>query len=111
MYLKEEDRMKKVILGLVLTFVIIGCGKDYETYTFDQKRKMYMEAYVEYQDSGQTKDEKVNKFYALRDKLEVEAEKGDRTAEKEYREWVIVIQNTFYFPTPTEKANLNSLNW
>lgn len=76
--------MKKIVFSLILCLFIVGCGRDYETYTKAEKRKMYDIA-LEEQDKGN--DEKINKIYELMDKLKIAYENGDSIAKKEYIEW------------------------
>ncbi len=76
--------MKKILLGILLCFFIIGCGKDYETYTQEEKNKMYDIA-LEQQQKGNNKE--MEKIKELINKLEIAYRKGDKTAEVEFFEW------------------------
>ncbi len=76
--------MKKIIFSLILCLFIVGCGKDYETYTEVEKRKMYNLALDEQEKGNNEKIEEINK---LIEKLEIAYKKGDETAKIEFYEW------------------------
>lgn len=97
--------MKKYLVLLICLF-IVGCGKDYKTYTEKEKRKMYDIAYDEERAGNKEKMLEIDK---LREKLKIEAEKGDSIAEKEYEEWKY-IEGSTYRKTYSGKAKADLLN-
>lgn len=96
--------MKKIIMIGLLVLLFVSCGKDYETYTYMQKQKMYKEAI--------DNPEKMKEIEKLMELLKTEAENGDATAEKEYIDWHSIQVMTYHKrPLPTEGAGLMNLNW
>ena len=101
--------MKKLSLLFIMGLLIVSCGKDYEVYTKEQKKQMYIEALAEAEKGNSEKNEKIRE---LRKKLSTAAENGDKEAYSEYREWFSVINEVaFEKDTPTEKADLLNRKW
>ena len=74
---------------------LIGCGKDYKTYSLEEKKEMIKEAVIE---NRQGNREKMEKLDELVKKLEEAARNGDTEAEAELKEWhetALLIEGTF----------------
>ena len=76
--------MKKYFMLLIFCLFLIGCGKDYKTYSLEEKKEMIKEAVIE---NRQGNREKMEKLDELVKKLEEAARNGDGEAEAELKEW------------------------
>ena len=76
--------MKKYFMILMFCLFLIGCGKDYKTYSLEEKKEMIKEAVIE---NRQGNREKMEKLDELVKKLEEAARNGDGEAEAELKEW------------------------
>ncbi|WP_320950923.1 MULTISPECIES: hypothetical protein [Fusobacterium] len=76
--------MKKYFMLLMFCLFLIGCGKDYKTYSLEEKKEMIKEAVIE---NRQGNREKMEKLDELVKKLEEAARNGDGEAEAELKEW------------------------
>ena len=76
--------MKKYFMLLMFCLFLIGCGKDYKTYSLEEKKEMIKEAVIE---NRQGNREKMDKLDELVKKLEEAARNGDGEAEAELKEW------------------------
>lgn len=76
--------MKKYFMLLMFCIFLIGCGKDYKTYSLEEKKEMIKEAVIE---NRQGNREKMKKLDELVKKLEEAARNGDGEAEAELKEW------------------------
>ena len=76
--------MKKYFMLLMFCLFLIGCGKDYKTYSLEEKKEMIKEAVLE---NRQGNREKMEKLDELVKKLEEAARNGDGEAEAELKEW------------------------
>jgi len=63
---------------------LISCGKDYKTYSLEEKKEMIKEAVIENEQGNKRKMEKLDELVK---KLEVAARNGDKEAEAELKEW------------------------
>lgn len=100
--------MKKYLV-LLMCLLIVGCGKDYKTYTEREKEKLYEIAYNEKMNGN---PEKMNYIDDLKKKLEKAASEGDQTALKELEEWRLT--GLFYFvpmSDPNYKVNFENRLW
>ena len=68
--------MKKYFMLLMFCIFLVGCGKDYKTYSLEEKKEMIKEAVIE---NRQGNRGKMNKLDELIKKLE--------EAEAELKEW------------------------
>ncbi|WP_338978116.1 hypothetical protein [Fusobacterium nucleatum] len=87
--------MKKYFMLLMFCLFLIGCGKDYKTYSLEEKKEMIKEAVIE---NRQGNREKMEKLDELVKKLEEAARNGDGEAEAELKEWhetALLIEGTF----------------
>ena len=87
--------MKKYFMLLMFCLFLIGCGKDYKTYSLEEKKEMIKEAVIE---NRQGNREKMEKLDELVKKLEEAARNGDTEAEAELKEWhetALLIEGTF----------------
>lgn len=87
--------MKKYFMLLMFCLFLIGCGKDYKTYSLEEKKEMIKEAVIE---NRQGNREKMDKLDELVKKLEEAARNGDTEAEAELKEWhetALLIEGTF----------------
>lgn len=97
--------MKKMLLTIIVSLMIISCGKkepSYPIYTRDEKKLIYKEA------KDNENQEKLKEIQDLMDKLEIEGKKGDKTAYEEFYEWDEVVK--FYIAPPKEYKKLDLLN-
>ena len=69
--------MKKYFILFMCCLFLMSCGKDYKTYSLEEKKEMIKEAVIENRNGNK---EKVKK-------LEEAAKNGDKEAEKELKEW------------------------
>ena len=76
--------MKKYFMLLMFCIFLIGCGKDYKTYSLEEKKEMIKEAVIENRNGNK---EKVKKLDEIVKKLEEAARNGDGEAEAELKEW------------------------
>lgn len=76
--------MKKYFMLLMFCIFLIGCGKDYKTYSLEEKKEMIKEAVIE---NRQGNREKMDKLDELVKKLEEAARNGDKEAVAELKEW------------------------
>ena len=76
--------MKKLSLLFIVGLLVVACGKKYEVYTKEQKEEMYRIAVEEKEKGNDKKMEEIEKLMTI---LEIEAKKGDKTAEIEMGEW------------------------
>ena len=76
--------MKKYFMLLMFCIFLIGCGKDYKTYSLEEKKEMIKEAVIE---NRQGNREKMEKLDELVKKLEEAARNGDKEAVAELKEW------------------------
>ena len=76
--------MKKYFMLLMFCLFLIGCGKDYKTYSLEEKKEMIKEAVIE---NRQGNREKMDKLDKLIKKLEEAARNGDKEAVAELKEW------------------------
>lgn len=101
--------MKKLSLLFIIGLLIVSCGKDYEVYTKEKKKEMYIEALTE---SKKGNNEKKEKIHELMQKTSIAAKNGDNEAYTEYREWTSVIHEVASEKNiPTEKADLLKRKW
>ncbi len=96
--------MKKLLLILSLTIVVIGCKKepDYPIYTKEEKVAIYKEA------RDNNNEEKLKEINELMKKLEILGKKGDNTALYEQAEWHEV--KVFYIGPKKKDPGANVLN-
>ena len=76
--------MKKYFMLLMFCLFLVGCGKDYKTYSLEEKKEMIKEAVIENEQGNKRKMEKLDELVK---KLEVAARNGDKEAEAELKEW------------------------
>ncbi|HCE32578.1 hypothetical protein [Fusobacterium sp.] len=76
--------MKKYFMLLIFCLFLAGCGKDYKTYSLEEKKEMIKEAVIE---NRQGNREKMDKLDKLVKKLEEAARNGDKEAVAELKEW------------------------
>ena len=76
--------MKKYFMLLIFCLFLAGCGKDYKTYSLEEKKEMIKEAVIENRNGNK---EKVKKLDEIVKKLEEAARNGDKEAEEELKEW------------------------
>ena len=76
--------MKKYFMLFICCLFVISCGKDYKTYSLEEKKEMIKEAVIE---NRQGNREKMDKLDELVKKLEEAARNGDGEAEAELKEW------------------------
>ena len=76
--------MKKYFMLLMFCIFLVGCGKDYKTYSLEEKKEMIKEAVIE---NRQGNREKMDKLDELVKKLEEAARNGDKEAVAELKEW------------------------
>jgi len=69
---------------LMFCIFLVGCGKDYKTYSLEEKKEMIKEAVIE---NRQGNREKMDKLDKLVKKLEEAARNGDKEAVAELKEW------------------------
>jgi len=69
---------------LMFCIFLVGCGKDYKTYSLEEKKEMIKEAVIE---NRQGNREKMDKLDELIKKLEEAARNGDKEAVAELKEW------------------------
>ena len=82
--------MKKYFILFICFLFLIGCGKDYKTYSLKEKKEMIKEAVIENRNGNR---EKIEKLDELTKKLEEDTE-----AEAELKEWhetALLIEGTF----------------
>ncbi|EHO78138.1 MULTISPECIES: hypothetical protein [Fusobacterium] len=87
--------MKKYFILFICFLFLIGCGKDYKTYSLKEKKEMIKEAVIENRNGNR---EKIEKLDELTKKLEEAARNGDTEAEAELKEWhetALLIEGTF----------------
>lgn len=76
--------MKKYFMLFMCCLFLISCGKDYKTYSLEEKKEMIKEAVIENEQGNKRKMEKLDELVK---KLEVAARNGDKEAEAELKEW------------------------
>ncbi|MEJ6469931.1 hypothetical protein KST01_03745 [Fusobacterium animalis] len=76
--------MKKYFILFMCCLFLMSCGKDYKTYSLEEKKEMIKEAVIENRNGNK---EKVKKLDEIVKKLEEAAKNGDKEAEKELKEW------------------------
>ncbi|WP_338957158.1 hypothetical protein LDJ98_04030 [Fusobacterium nucleatum] len=76
--------MKKYFMLLMFCLFLIGCGKDYKTYSLEEKKEMIKEAVIEESQGNRKKMEQLDELVK---KLEVAARNGDKEAAAELAEW------------------------
>ena len=76
--------MKKYFMLLMFCIFLIGCGKDYKTYSLEEKKEMFKEAVIEESQGNRKKMEQLDELVK---KLEVAARNGDKEAVAELKEW------------------------
>lgn len=87
--------MKKYFMLLMFCLFLIGCGKEYKTYSLEEKKEMIKEAVIE---NRQGNREKMKKLDELVKKLEEAARNGDKEAVAELAEWhgaAILIEGSY----------------
>ncbi|BBA53304.1 hypothetical protein FV113G1_P20270 (plasmid) [Fusobacterium varium] len=100
--------MKKVLIGLMLLSLLVGCGGT--EYSYEQKMKLIREAYV--MTSYETKDEKAKaKLEKIMEDLEIKATKGDKKAEAELQDWKESIMMSRPFYNPKLKRTWDPVKW
>ena len=97
--------MKKMLLIFCISLILISCGKKYEVYTKAQKKEMYKIALKEEENGNKQKMEEIEKLMEV---LEIEAKKGDETAEIELGEWTDA--KMFHRSPKKEEPGANLLN-
>ena len=101
--------MKKYFMLLMFCLFLIGCGKDYKTYSLEEKKEMIKEAVIENRNGNK---EKVKKLDEIVKKLEEAAKNGDKEAYNERSEWDYVIKMSFQPNSdPNIKADLLNRKW
>lgn len=83
-WIYKEEKLKKYFMLLMFCIFLVGCGKDYKTYSLEEKKEMIKEAVIE---NRQGNRGKMNKLDELIKKLEEAARNGDGEAEAELKEW------------------------
>ena len=76
--------MKKYFMLLMFCLFLAGCGKDYKTYSLEEKKEMIKEAVIEESQGNRKKMEQLDELVK---KLEVAARNGDKEAVAELKEW------------------------
>ena len=76
--------MKKYFILFMCCLFLMSCGKDYKTYSLEEKKERIKEAVIENRNGNK---EKVKKLDEIVKKLEEAAKNGDKEAEKELKEW------------------------
>ena len=76
--------MKKYFMLLMFCLFLIGCGKDYKTYSLEEKKEMIKEAVIEESQGNRKKMEQLDELVK---KLEEAARNGDKEAVAELKEW------------------------
>ena len=76
--------MKKYFILFMCCLFLMSCGKDYKTYSLEEKKEMIKEAVIENRNGNK---EKVKKLDEIVKKLGEAAKNGDKEAEKELKEW------------------------
>lgn len=87
--------MKKYFILFICFLFLIGCGKDYKTYSLKEKKEMIKEAVIENRNGNR---EKIEKLDELTKKLEEAARNGDKEAVAELAEWhgaAILIEGSY----------------
>lgn len=82
--------MKRVLMAVLLSLVVVGCGEKkptYPIYTLAEKRKIYREA------EKNNDEKKIKELEELKNRLELEWKKNnDATAFEEYADWDAVLK-------------------
>ena len=80
--------MKKILFGVIMLIALIGCGKNYKTYTPEEKYNMIVRLQEIEKKSDVTKEEEEFKkeMRNLLTTLKTESQK-DNDAKKEFDEW------------------------
>lgn len=101
-FTKIKDKMrrqnKKILVGLVIAFALVGCGDKVEITPKEEKIKIVNEYF----------EEKNKKYEEITAKLQVLADKGNEKAEKELERWdeiraEISAKNMFKIDEKTKK--------
>lgn len=77
--------MKKVILGIILLSLLVGCGE--KKYSTSDKKTLIKEAYGWTFESKEKEETSKAKLDKIMGDLEEKATKGDKKAEAELQEW------------------------
>lgn len=84
--------MKKILFGVIMLATLIGCGKNYETYTPEEKYNMIVRLQEVEKKSELTKEEEFKKeMRNLLTTLKIESQK-DNDAKKEFDEWKDAVE-------------------
>ncbi|OFL29766.1 hypothetical protein HMPREF2775_05000 [Fusobacterium sp. HMSC064B12] len=85
--------MKKILFGVIMLATLIGCGKNYETYTPEEKYNMIVRLQEVEKKSELTKEEEEFKkeMRNLLTTLKIESQK-DNDAKKEFDEWKDAVE-------------------
>ena len=80
--------MKKILFGIIMLIALVGCGKNYKTYTPEEKYNMIVKLKEIEKKSDLTKEEEEFKkeMRDLLTTLKIESQK-DNDAKKEFDEW------------------------
>ena len=80
--------MKKILFGIIMLIALVGCGKNYKTYTPEEKYNMIVKLQEIEKKSDLTKEEEEFKkeMRDLLTTLKIESQK-DNDAKKEFDEW------------------------
>lgn len=99
--------MKKILLIFCMCLIVVSCGKKYEVYTKAQKKEMYNIALKEQENGNSKKMEEIEKLMEV---LEIEAKKGDKTAEVEMGEWYWTLKGYTSITDKVKDAKADLLN-
>jgi hypothetical protein len=85
--------MKKILFGVIMLVTLIGCGKNYKTYTPEEKYNMIVRLQEIEKKSDLTKEEEDFKkeMRNLLTTLKTESQK-DNDAKKEFDEWKDAVE-------------------
>jgi hypothetical protein len=85
--------MKKILFGIIMLVALIGCGKNYKTYTPEEKYNMIVRLQEIEKKSDLTKEEEEFKkeMRDLLTTLKTESQK-DNDAKKEFDEWKDAVE-------------------
>ena len=78
--------MKKYFILFMCCLFLMSCGKDYKTYSLEEKKEMIKEAVIENRNGNK---EKVKKLDKIVKKIEEAVKNGDKEAEEELKEWYV----------------------
>ena len=85
--------MKKILFGVIMLITLLGCGKNYKTYTPEEKYNMIVRLQEVEKKSELTKEEEEFKkeMRNLLTTLKIESQK-DNDAKKEFDEWKDAVE-------------------